>query len=97
METNTISRSFGFTIAKFFEFEQKRGGTFTPVLGPQTVGTLMIAIGVFSLLLATRQHLKSLKTLNQRCPGLPKSLARYTAGGLALLGLLAFVAALIRG
>ena len=43
--------SFGFTIAKFFEFlHEKRGEAQAPRMAPPTVGMLMIAVGLIALL-----------------------------------------------
>ena len=89
--------SFGFTIAKFFEFlHEKRGEARAPLMAPPTVGILMIAIGLIALLLASLQHRRSPKALRDRCPDLPASLAGVTAVLIALLGILALVGAILR-
>lgn len=88
--------SFGFTIAKFFEFLQSKQDGAAPLLGPQTVGPLMIAMGLVALALSTLQHRLALRALNARCPGLPRSLSWVTALSLAVLGLTALVATLAR-
>jgi len=37
--------SFGFTIAKLFEYLRKKEGAQAPLLGPRAVGIIMIATG----------------------------------------------------
>lgn len=88
--------SFGFTIAKFFEFLQEKQGEKAPLLGAHTVGILMIVMGLVALVLADLQHRKAVKAMRERCPDLPRSLAGITAGLLALLGILALLGAVFR-
>ena len=88
--------SFGFTIAKFFEFLREKQGERAPLLGPQAVGVIMIASGLVALALATVQHRRALKALHERCPDLPPSLAGVTAAFIALLGILALLGAILR-
>ena len=88
--------SFGFTISKFFEFLHEKRGEAAPLLGAQTVGTLMIAIGVLGLAIATAQQTRELYKLRARCPGLPRPVSWLTAVVLTLVGVLALVGALVR-
>ncbi|MGH8863371.1 MAG: YidH family protein [Burkholderiales bacterium] len=89
--------SFGFGIAKFFEYLREEKGEHGPLLGPRAVGILMIGIGLVALTLSNLQHWRALRTLHAECPGLPKSLSWITAMLLAVLGLLALFGAVIRG
>ena len=89
--------SFGFTIAKFFEFLSTKQGDAGPLLGAQTVGIIMIAMGIISLGISTAQHRRAELDLRARNPHLPKSLAWVTALMLAALGLLALAGAAVRG
>lgn len=92
--------SFGFTIAKFFQYlSEQRGG---PIVGPlgrawasDTVGLIMIAIGVFTLTLAVVQHRRRIEAL--RPMGLlPQwNLALWIAAAVAILGVFTFVNLLI--
>ena len=59
------------------------------MVGPRTVGIMMIAIGLLALTLATLQHFRALHTLRAQWPELPKSLSWVTAMLLALLGVIA--------
>ena len=88
--------TFGFGIAKFFEYLHDQQGERAPFLGGFTVGMLMIAIGLVGLLLANVQHRSALKALRQECPGLPISVAGGMTVMIMVLGILAFVGALVR-
>jgi putative membrane protein len=88
--------SFGFAIAKFFEWLHEQHHEKEPLLAPRTVGILMIAIGLVALSLSELQHLRAVKLIRKECPGLPRSLASPIAGFIALLGILALFGALFR-
>jgi putative membrane protein len=87
--------SFGFTIAKVFEYLREKQGKQT-LLGPRAVGMIMIAIGLVTLALATVQHRRASKMLHEHCPDLPPSLAGVFAAFIALLGILALFSAVLR-
>ena len=88
--------TFGFTIAKFFEFLQEKRGEAAPLLGGQTVGTIMIGMGIIALIMGTFHHWQALKRLRAQCPDLPNSTSWVTAMLLTMLGLLALTGAIIR-
>ena len=94
VRTSLALISFGFGIAKFYQFLHEQQGVKPPPFGPRTVGMIMIAIGLVSLATANWQHRRALKQIRTRCPGLPFSTAGATAGLIMLLGLLAFAVAL---
>ena len=89
--------SFGFTIAKFFEFLNQKKGEVAPVLGAQTVGTLMILIGIVGLALATVQQTRELIALRAQCPDLPRPVSWLIAVVLTLIGIVALANAVVRG
>ena len=100
LRTSLAMISFGFTLAKFFEYlEEQRGG---PVVGhfgrtwaSDTVGLAMITIGTVALVLAVIQHKRRVDAL--RVLGLlPQwNLALTVAALVAVLGVLAFVSLLL--
>jgi len=47
--------SFGFTIAKVFEYLHEKEGARAPLLGPRAVGIIMIATGLVALVPATER------------------------------------------
>ena len=88
--------SFGFAIAKFFQYlREKQGGTAT-LMSPRSIGLVMITIGLVGLILANRQEQRALKALRERCPELPTPISGVMAVLIALLGVLALVGALLR-
>jgi putative membrane protein len=87
--------SFGFGIAKFYQYLQETQGARAPHMGPRTVGMLMISIGLVALVSANVQHRRALTALRAECPGLPLSTAGGTAAVIMLLGIVAFVIALL--
>lgn len=88
--------SFGFTIAKLFEYLQEKEGARGPLLSPRAIGILMISIGLISLALGGLQHRRAMKELRDQCPGLPVSVASVTLALIALLGILALFSAALR-
>jgi putative membrane protein len=88
--------SFGFAIAKFFDFLHRQAEGRQPYFGAFTVGMIMIGIGLGGMILATAQHERAVRSLRKRCPDLPRSIATAAGMLIILLGVAAFVAALIR-
>jgi len=97
VRTSTSMISFGFTIYKFFQFELK-----TPaepahhLIGPRGFALIMISTGLTGLLLAAIQHRSSLKLLRDMYGDQPRSVAGIVGWFVALLGVLALIAVLVR-
>ena len=87
--------SFGFGIAKFYQYLHETQGERAPIMGPRFIGMLMISIGLVALASAHLQHRRALRVLSAECPGLPASTAGATAAVIMLLGIVAFVGALL--
>ena len=88
--------SFGFVIAKFFQYVRERQGETATVLSPRAIGLVMITIGLVGLILANWQDRRAVKTLRERCPDLPTSVSGVMAVLIASFGILALIAALLR-
>jgi putative membrane protein len=88
--------SFGFAIAKVLQYLREQQGEIATLISPRAVGLVMIAIGLISLILADWQERRALKALRERCPQLPAPIAGVVAVLIALLGILAFIGALLR-
>jgi len=90
--------TFGFTIQKFFQFmvESKLAVPRESLLGPRVFGMIMIAIGLFCLLLATISHRRDMKSLRTAYQGIKVSVAGVLALVISVLGVLAFLSALFR-
>ena len=88
--------TFGFAIAKVFAYMREQHGEKSTLLSPRAVGLIMIVIGLVGLILANLQQRRAIKSLRERCPGLPTPIAGVMSGMIALLGALALVGALLR-
>ena len=96
LRTSLSLISFGFTIAKFFQYLAEQRGH--PVVGPfgrawasDTVGLLMIATGTFTMTLAVIQYRRRVDDL--RAYGLKPqwNLALWVAVAITVLGVFAFL------
>jgi putative membrane protein len=88
--------SFGFTIYKFFQYLNDDKPVVDRLIGPREFAIAMILIGMAALVLATIDHRRHLQALRAEYGAVPKSLATYTAGLVALLGLLGLLAVVVR-
>ncbi|HET7085570.1 MAG TPA: DUF202 domain-containing protein [Rhizomicrobium sp.] len=99
IRTATSLITFGFSIYKFFQLEAERAATSSGrLLGPREFAMGMIAAGLISLSLATVEHHRDLRNLQRDYPQakIPRSIARLMAGMISILGIVAFVAAVLR-
>lgn len=88
--------SFGFVIARFFQYLREKEGEAATLFSPRTIGLVMITIGLVSLILASWQDRRAVKALRDRCPDLPTSVSGVMAVLIALFGVLALIGALLR-
>ncbi len=96
IRTSTSLIAFGFTIFKFFQYLSTTEHRHQPILSPWVVGMLMILLGVAALTLAWFQHRRDMRALKAEFGPMPYSLAGVMAGSIACLGLVAFVAVIMR-
>ena len=95
VRTSLTLITFGFGIAKFYQYLQESRGERATYMGPRMVGMIMISIGLVALVSANVQHHRALRALRSECPGLPLSTAGVTAAVIMALGIVAFVIALL--
>jgi putative membrane protein len=88
--------SFGFAIAKFFQYLREKQGETATLMSPRAVGLVMITIGLVGLILANWQERRALKALRERCPELPTPISGVMVILIALLGVLALISAILR-
>ena len=88
--------SFGFVIAKFFQYLREKQGETATLFSPRAIGIVMITIGLVGLILANWQERRAVKSLRERCPDLPTSVSGVMAVLIALFGVLALIGALLR-
>jgi inner membrane protein YidH len=90
--------TFGFTIYKFFALELKNQvqQSIRQVIGPRPFAIILIAIGLFALVIATLQNIQYRKNLRQVSGEAGYSLSSLVAAMIAALGLLAMASVLFR-
>lgn len=97
VRTATSLITFGFSVYKFFQIEANKD---IPgrLIGPREFALMMISIGIFALIIASVQHMHSMRTLRAHAHGMhfPRSLAGLVGGLMSLLGLLALIAVFLR-
>jgi putative membrane protein len=94
IRTSASLISFGFTIYKFFQLEAKGQVAVSQVIGPRSFASIMILMGLFSLLIATIQHRMNVR--RQRSYGVPqRTLVGWVAALISVLGILAIVSVIL--
>lgn len=97
VRTSASLISFGFTIHKFFQYLKGQGGGHEQLFGPREFGLLMIGIGLIVLLVATLQNRHDLRVLRRNFPStVPYSSATFLSALICVLGIVAFIAVLLR-
>ena len=98
VRTGTSLISFGFTIYKFFQYQTDKGLAVATsrLIGPREFALIMIGTGLVALLLADVEHRGAMKRLRATYGPQPRSVSGIVATIVAVLGLLAFVAALFK-
>jgi inner membrane protein YidH len=97
VRTSASLISFGFTIHKFFQYLKGQGVGHEHLFGPREFGLLMIGIGLIVLLVATLQNRHDLKVLRRNFPStVPYSTATFVSSLICVLGVVAFIAVLLR-
>ena len=88
--------SFGFAIAKFYQYVRAQQGEHATLLSPRVVGLIMIIMGLTGLVVAGWQQRAAVRELRRRCPGLPRPVAGLMSWMIVFLGVLALLSALLR-
>jgi putative membrane protein len=97
VRTSTSLITFGFTVYKFFQYVREQNvPTRESLIGARGYGLLMILIGLIGLAIATLQHVIDMQRLRKAYPEVPYSLVTVLAGLVALLGIAALVAVILR-
>jgi putative membrane protein len=97
VRTSVSLITFGFTIYKFFQYMQEsQGAKVVRLVTPRTFGMLMISAGLFTLLMATLEHWRSMKRLKEQLAGMKVSIAMVLAVWISAIGILALIGAFFR-
>lgn len=96
IRTATSLITFGFTVYKLFQIEglgRKQPGV---IVGPREFSSLLVGMGLISLVLATMEHRRNIRTLGARYAGRRWSLAVILGALISLVGALALLAIIFR-
>jgi putative membrane protein len=90
--------TFGFALYKFFFYlhQEKPPTHGEQVFGARTYGMCIMAIGVFTLVIATWQHRQQLKAMRTLYPEAPMSLSLVLAALMGSLGVVALTFGIFR-
>lgn len=96
--TATSMITFGFALYKFFFYlhQEKPPTPGEQIFGARTYGLCIMAIGVFTLVVATWQHQQQLRALRTLYPEAPMSLSLVLAALMGSLGAIAFSIGIFR-
>jgi putative membrane protein len=95
IRTSTSLIAFGFTIYQLFRYIATQ--TREPLVSPQVVGTMMVLVGLTTLILAAIQHRRDVNGLRARFGDLPRSSTpEILAALIAAWGLVALVGVVVR-
>ena len=97
VRTATSMISFGFTIYKFFQFEQGERGPLSgnAILSPRRFAILMVSIGLVSLAMALIGHRRQTMQLRSVL-GTGASLAEVVAAIVVIFGIAVLIATILR-
>jgi putative membrane protein len=97
VRTSLSMSTFGFSIAKFFQYLAAESGA-PPASGPRRLGIALITVGVVVLAAAVVEHILRIRALKRQ--GLPDNASSFlplgSAGAMLALGLVALVSIFLR-
>jgi putative membrane protein len=95
IRTSVSLISFGFSIYKFFDFFRGEHVPSTGIIGPRRFAIAMIGIGLFALAAAVGQHWWDARVIRKAGVG-RNSMSTVVAGLVAITGVLAMIAVILR-
>src|SRR5262245_12663629 len=96
VRTATGLITFGFSVYKFFQYQQA-AGVQPPrhLISTREFAIIMMGIGLIMLLLATLEHSTNIRRLRRQYGNVPRSLAGVVAALMSILGMLGLLAAVL--
>ena len=88
--------TFGFAVYKLFDVQRDPGQVNNHLIGPREFGMILVSIGLLSLVLATWENRRNMRSLEAFYGKLPRSMATAMATLTSLLGILAIIAMIFR-
>ena len=95
VRTSISMISFGFTIYKFFDGNNKAEAS-GRLMSPRVVGMIMISFALITLLLAMIQNHVAVEKIKQSYPDLPRSISSLLGIFILVFGLALFLGTLFR-
>jgi putative membrane protein len=96
VRTSTSLIAFGFTIYQVFNYLEDQPDVRPPVVQPGVVGIVMMVTALVVLALAVFQHRQGLRALHAEYGPMPTSIATLVAMAIAVLGVVALLAVVLR-
>jgi putative membrane protein len=96
IRTATSLITFGFSVYKFFQIERPPNLKQVGIIGAREFGEILVLLGIGSLVLATLEYRRRLRTLGKESGSTGWSLSVSLAAAISLLGLCALIAMLFR-
>lgn len=97
VRTATGMITFGFTIFKFFQFQEGRNAPANRGwLTPREFAQILVGIALVTLVAATVQHRRGLRRLSAQLPHKRMSMAELVAAMIAGFGILVWLSAIVR-
>lgn len=96
IRTATSLITFGFSIYKFFQIEDKSNSRADRLIGPREFALALVVIGLTALALATMEYRQNMRIVKAQYPKSPRSLSGLVAALISLLGIGALLAMIFR-
>lgn len=96
VRTGASMITFGFSVYKFFSFELEKSDSGTLAIGPREFGISLILIGLTTLATGRIEHRRDLRQLAEHYPEMPMSGTRVVQTLVAVFGVFALIAAILR-
>lgn len=96
VRTATALITFGFAVSKFSDLLGRGAPTRSYVIGSNQFGFILVCIGIASLALAVSENKKNIRDLGTVYGSKRRSMAVFVAFLVALLGILALLAMIVR-
>jgi len=96
VRTATSLIAFGFSVYKFFQLEVSAKLAGHVPEGSREFALALIGVGLLSLLLGTMEHGRDLRALRAQYPDMPRSMSGVIAIVMAVLGIGAMLAVVLR-
>lgn len=96
IRTATSLITFGFGVYKFFDVQRNSDRANDHLIGPREFGMILVSIGLLTLVLATWENRRNMRSLEALYGKMPRSMATAMAALISLLGIVAIITMILR-